>query len=55
MKIKLTEIRRKKMQIIDGKAVSASVRDRIKTETQNLKNMGKETGLAVIIVGNDPS
>ncbi|MCH5190244.1 MAG: bifunctional methylenetetrahydrofolate dehydrogenase/methenyltetrahydrofolate cyclohydrolase FolD [Oscillospiraceae bacterium] len=43
------------MQIIDGKAVSAAVRDRIKTETQNLKNIGKETGLAVIIVGNDPA
>ena len=43
------------MQIIDGKAVSAAVRDRIKTETQNLKNNGKETGLAVIIVGNDPA
>ena len=43
------------MQIIDGKAVSAAVRDRIKTETQNLKNKGKETGLAVIIVGNDPA
>lgn len=43
------------MQIIDGKAVSAAVRDRIKTEIQNLKNIGKETGLAVIIVGNDPA
>ncbi|MCH5171001.1 MAG: bifunctional methylenetetrahydrofolate dehydrogenase/methenyltetrahydrofolate cyclohydrolase FolD [Oscillospiraceae bacterium] len=43
------------MQIIDGKAVSAAVRDRIKTEVENLKNMGKETGLAVIIVGNDPA
>lgn len=43
------------MQIIDGKAVSASVRDRIKTEVENLKNKGKETGLAVIIVGNDPA
>ena len=43
------------MQIIDGKAVSAAVRDRIKTEVENLKNVGKETGLAVIIVGNDPA
>lgn len=43
------------MQIIDGKAVSASVRERIKNEVEALKNMGKETGLAVIIVGNDPA
>lgn len=41
------------MQIIDGKAVSASVRERIKNEIEILKNAGKETGLAVIIVGND--
>ncbi len=43
------------MQIIDGKAVSASVRERIKNEIEILKNAGKETGLAVIIVGNDPA
>lgn len=43
------------MQIIDGKAVSAAVRDRIKNEVEALKNTGKETGLAVIIVGNDPA
>lgn len=43
------------MQIIDGKAVSASVRERIKNEVESLKTGGKETGLAVIIVGNDPA
>lgn len=43
------------MQIIDGKAVSAAVRDRIKNEVADLKKEGKETGLAVIIVGNDPA
>lgn len=43
------------MQIIDGKAVSASVRERIKEEVESLKKDGKETGLAVIIVGNDPA
>lgn len=43
------------MQIIDGKAVSASVRERIKNEVESLKKGGKETGLAVIIVGNDPA
>ncbi len=41
------------MQIIDGKVVSAAVRDRIKAEVEELKNNGKETGLAVIIVGNN--
>lgn len=43
------------MQIIDGKAVSTSVRERIKNEVEALKSEGKETGLAVIIVGNDPA
>ncbi len=43
------------MQIIDGKAVSAAVRERIKNEVENLKKAGKETGLAVIIVGEDPA
>lgn len=43
------------MQIIDGKAVSASVRERIKNGVEILKKDGKETGLAVIIVGNDPA
>ncbi len=43
------------MQIIDGKAVSAAVRDRIKAEVLELKSKGKQTGLAVIIVGEDPA
>lgn len=43
------------MQIIDGKAVSAAVRERITNEVASLKKDGKETGLAVIIVGNDPA
>lgn len=43
------------MQIIDGKAVSAAVRDRIKAEVLELNSKGKQTGLAVIIVGEDPA
>lgn len=43
------------MQIIDGKAVSAAVRDRIKEEVLELNSKGKQTGLAVIIVGEDPA
>ncbi len=42
-------------KIIDGKEVSASVRNEIKAEVESLKNQGKSTGLAVIIVGNNPA
>ena len=41
--------------IIDGKAVSASVKERIKAETAKLKKQGIEVGLAVVIVGEDPA
>lgn len=43
------------MQLIDGKAVSASVRARVKQETEELKKQGVTPGLAVIIVGDDPA
>ena len=43
------------MKIIDGKEVSASVREDIAKEVAKLKNEGKETGLAVIIVGDNPA
>ncbi|MGN1114785.1 MAG: bifunctional methylenetetrahydrofolate dehydrogenase/methenyltetrahydrofolate cyclohydrolase FolD [Oscillospiraceae bacterium] len=42
-------------KIIDGKAVSAQVKDRIKGETAKLKEQGIEIGLAVVIVGDDPA
>lgn len=42
--------------IIDGKAVSAKVRQEIKTEAENFeKNTGVKPGLAVVIVGEDPA
>lgn len=41
--------------IIDGKAVSAQVKERIRTETAELKSKGIEVGLAVVIVGDDPA
>lgn len=41
------------MQIIDGKAVSASVKAQVKAECEELKKKGITPGLAVIIVGND--
>ncbi len=40
-------------KIIDGKAISASVKEKIKNETTKLKEQGVEVGLAVVIVGND--
>ncbi|MBR1749569.1 MAG: bifunctional methylenetetrahydrofolate dehydrogenase/methenyltetrahydrofolate cyclohydrolase FolD [Ruminococcus sp.] len=42
-------------QIIDGKAVSQSVKDSIKREVSDLKAKGIEIGLAVVIVGDDPA
>ena len=41
--------------IIDGKAVSAQVKERIRLETEELKKQGIEVGLAVVIVGDDPA
>ena len=42
-------------KIIDGKKVSEHVRNEIKEQVAELSINGKETGLAVIIVGNDPA
>ena len=42
--------------IIDGKAISAAIRQEIKTETESFaKENGFRPGLAVIIVGEDPA
>ena len=41
--------------IIDGKAVSARVKDEIRQEVEALKAKGVEIGLAVVIVGDDPA
>lgn len=41
------------MQIIDGKSVSAKVRENIKNEVLNLKKSGITPTLAVILVGED--
>ena len=42
-------------QIIDGKAISLSVREEWKLETEKLKQQGILPGLAVIIVGDNPA
>ncbi len=43
------------MRLIDGKIISQSVKDRVKAEVELLKKDGITTGLAVIIVGEDPA
>ena len=42
-------------KIIDGKAISAAIREEIKIEVTSLGKIGIVPGLAVIIVGNDPA
>jgi len=43
-------------KIIDGKLVSAKLKEEIKLEIENMKKEGKQIpGLAVIIVGDDPA
>ncbi len=42
-------------KIIDGKKVSAFVKENIKNEVKNLKERGIGVGLAVILVGEDPA
>lgn len=42
-------------KLIDGKAVSAAVRERVKTQAAELTAKGVQPGLAVIIVGDDPA
>lgn len=42
-------------QIIDGKAISAQVKEGLKTEVSALKQKGVQPGLAVVIVGDDPA
>ena len=42
-------------ELIDGKKVSAYIKDTVKEKTLELKAKGEEITLAVIIVGNDPA
>ena len=42
-------------KLIDGKAIAAAVKERVKNEVAALKEKGITTGLAVIIVGEDPA
>ena len=42
-------------QLLDGKLVSAKVKDEVKLEVEKLKKDGREITLAVILVGDDPA
>lgn len=42
-------------KLIDGKVISASVKERVKAEVSELNKKGVTVGLAVIIVGEDPA
>lgn len=42
-------------QIIDGKAISAQIKDELKTKVTAMKAEGKQVTLAVIQVGDDPA
>ncbi|MCX7658127.1 MAG: bifunctional methylenetetrahydrofolate dehydrogenase/methenyltetrahydrofolate cyclohydrolase FolD [Oscillospiraceae bacterium] len=42
-------------EIINGKEVAARVKAEVKSEVLSLKEKGIDTGLAVVIVGNDPA
>ena len=44
-----------KAQIIDGKLISAQIKDELKEKTALLKEKGVEVTLAVILVGEDPA
>ena len=42
-------------KIIDGKKTALKIKEELKSQVKALKEKGKETGLAVIIVGNNPA
>lgn len=42
-------------KIIDGKEISAKVKEQVREEAEKLKAQGVEIGLAVVIVGNNPA
>lgn len=42
-------------KLIDGKEVSAYIKNQVKTEVEKLSESGKAVALAVIIVGDDPA
>jgi len=43
------------MQILDGKALSLKIKNRVKEDIKNLRDKGVTPGLAVVIIGDDPA
>ena len=43
------------MELIDGKAISQTIKDELKARVAQLKKRGHSGSLAVIQVGNDPA
>ncbi len=43
------------MQILDGKALSNKIKDKVSQEVKELKAKGLTPGLAVVVVGDDPA
>ncbi|MCY9517313.1 bifunctional methylenetetrahydrofolate dehydrogenase/methenyltetrahydrofolate cyclohydrolase FolD [Paenibacillus apiarius] len=41
--------------LLDGKALSRTIREEVKQETARLKELGIQPGLAVVLVGEDPA
>ena len=42
-------------ELIDGKVISKQIKDELKEQVADLKKQGREIGMAVIQVGNDPA
>ena len=42
-------------QLIDGKAISAQIKEELKEDVAKMKARGREVTLAVILVGQDPA
>ena len=42
-------------KLIDGKRISAEIKEELKAKTDRLKQEGREVTLAVILVGTDPA
>lgn len=45
----------RKLKVIDGKKISADIREEIKAELVELAKLGVKPGLAVVLVGEDPA
>ena len=41
--------------LIDGKAISAQLKDELKSEVARMSKRGRTVTLAVVLVGNDPA